>query len=265
MTIRPRKSLLYWFPIVLPLLTGVVVVGSNGIVEWVSFVTERVMLDKSNGLESKNVTVDTATAKEGIGLKSTVPRERLGASPEGVTASQQGTRIENGVDFKNGVGSEKGKDGWERNVTKDEKEEVIARTSGDVEDKDETIAEERKEELEEMSPVMTLIWREINEAVIVGIFAVYCHFLSFVIPSLAGQSGAANTHVAYILGLVGLFFHLSIILAVPSFHKMHTVSEGVEYLTWATVLVVASFVLIFIMHELVWRRIGRSERSESER
>ena len=121
---------------------------------------------------------------------------------------------------------------------------------------------DRKAEEAKVSPVVDVIWREVNEAIVIGIFAVYCHFLAFLIPTLAKVSKARDVHGAYLWGVVGLIAHVPFVLAIPGIHWMSDLSGSIELLGWATGLSLVSFAVIFFAQEMVWRKLRAKDARE---
>lgn len=251
MKTKSRRTLLYWFPILLPVFTGILVVSTNGLVEGISHVS-RQGTGKAPVVEFKNADNVSENGYKRLHIRI------LNESP--TATKEMHSNIEMSVEGKS-PGETNGKS-WD---SRDHEGRTMISPSNNGTnlkgDKGKEIIiyqpENRTDEISTLSSVRAKIWQEINEAIVIGIFAVYCHFVSILIPALGGYEDSRRTQTAYLWGLIGLVFHLPFVFAIPSFHNMFRFAEHVDYLWWSTVVALGSFVFLVVIHEVVWSKLGR--------
>lgn len=99
----------------------------------------------------------------------------------------------------------------------------------------------------EHSVVLVVVLREVNDALVIGVLAAYCHILIVLMPLV--ESRRLRTGVLYWL-LFGLLVHLPFIFAVPAGHKM-------EYLEISSGLSIMAFAMAVFVRDTVWRKYER--------
>ena len=110
-----------------------------------------------------------------------------------------------------------------------------------------TTARSVKKSEVEHSVVLAVVLREVNDALVIGILAAYCHILIVLMPLV--ESRRLRTGVLYWL-LFGLLVHFPFIFAVPAGHKM-------ENLEISSGLSIMAFAMAVFVRDTVWRKYER--------
>ena len=237
MTRQPKRNLLYWFPILLPILTGITMVSANGIVELIASQLEGEMQKEAVPVQYKEYfsQVGTISGHRKASLHLSADRDNGAWSPPSPSDASQShvagrQRVEKTAETRSGADQGHGGD---------------------------KITPTTIENIEKISPVLAIIWLEINEAIIIDIFAAYFHFLILFSPDASVRISGPDAQNAFLWGIVGLALHIPFIISIPGLHRLYRMSDWMHYLTWASGLTICSFLIIFSMREFVWRKWER--------
>lgn len=243
MKTRTKRDLEYWFPILLPILIGFTMVTANGVAELLSYISvSSQILDKSEPVAKYgydnvggNVNVPrTSNLRIDYHGRANYVRAPIGRDANNITQNGKTYHIISVTQKQQNIPGKV-------TVTT-----TVAHSNNQYKNRNHPAG---------ISDVLSVVWRGANEAVIIGIFAAYVHFLVFLRPLIADRAVVGG---AYLVTIFGLIIHVCFIIAIPAFHKMESYMEGKILLSIATGLVVLSFLIIFGVREIVWRKYERS-------
>ncbi len=230
-----KRNMVYWFPIILPILMAIVVTIPHVGLEY-HFAREEEM--KSTPQE-KNT--------EAVGMRIPDHHDKKSKKHQDIAILTNENETENQkkiLDRK-----ERGQNG--DLVSRSRKELIPSSVAEDS-------AHEKTVENGERISWIVAIWPYANEVIIVGVFAAYLHFFLVFLPSSTYLRRSIETDAAYMWVIVGAITHFPIVASIPYFHKMYGEYERVDDLMIASVLALGSLLIVIPIREIIWRKCDRT-------